>query len=79
MSEVSAAAGQVGAPISVATFLDSLPEEEKFILTLHLLRGLTPAAIAQAIGVPPRAVESVITIGKSRLIAALNEGQMGSD
>ena len=60
---------------TIATLLDSLPEEERFILTLHMLRGLSADAIATALGVPLRAVESVITIGKSRLISALNEAK----
>jgi DNA-directed RNA polymerase specialized sigma24 family protein len=30
--------------------------------------------IAEALGVPERAVQSVITSGKSRLLSALNQG-----
>jgi DNA-directed RNA polymerase specialized sigma24 family protein len=65
-----------GQPLTVAALLEQLPEEEKFILTLHLMRGLSAAAIADALGVPHRAVASVITNGKTRLISALNPGQI---
>jgi DNA-directed RNA polymerase specialized sigma24 family protein len=74
MSSEKAFAGE---PLTVAALLEQLAEEEKFILTLHLLRGLSAEAIASALGVPLRAVESVITIGKSRLISALNSSQSG--
>jgi DNA-directed RNA polymerase specialized sigma24 family protein len=74
MSEVDQSSAQMAAPVTVAQFLESLPEEEKFILTLHLLRGLSAEVIAGALGVPHRAVESVITVGRTRLISALNPG-----
>ena len=74
MSSEKAFAGE---PLTVAALLEQLAEEEKFILTLHLLRGLSAEAIAGTLGVPLRAVESVITIGKSRLISALNSSQSG--
>jgi len=59
---------------SIGDLIAELPEEERFILQLHLVKGISPAKIADALGVSPRAVESVITAGKSRLITALNEG-----
>jgi len=54
--------------------LASLPEEERVILTMHYIKGLSNNEIATILGVPERAVESVITSGKSRLLSALNEG-----
>jgi len=36
---------------------------------------MSPEEIAQTLGVPERAVQSVITSGKSRLLSALNPGQ----
>ena len=59
---------------SIGELIAELPEEERFILDLHLVKGIPANKIAEALGVPPRAVESVITSGKSRLITALNQG-----
>jgi RNA polymerase sigma factor (sigma-70 family) len=59
----------------IADLLASLPEEERFILSMHYLKGLSPKEIAQTLGVPERAVASVITSGKARLLSALNEGK----
>jgi RNA polymerase sigma factor (sigma-70 family) len=59
---------------AISELLASLPEEERIILTMHYIRGLSAEQIANALGVPERAVTSVITIGKSRLLSALNQG-----
>jgi len=56
---------------TLAEVLTELPEEERIILTMHLLRGLTAPEIANLIGVPERAVQSLISSGKSRLSALL--------
>ena len=56
---------------TLAEVLSELPEEERIILTMHLLRGLTAPEIANLIGVPERAVISLISSGKSRLSALL--------
>jgi DNA-directed RNA polymerase specialized sigma24 family protein len=56
---------------TLAEVLKELPEEERIILTMHLLRGLTAPEIANLIGVPERAVISLISSGKSRLSALL--------
>jgi len=56
---------------TLAEVLSELPEEERIILTMHLLRGLTAPEIANLIGVPERAVQSLISSGKSRLSALL--------
>ena len=54
---------------TLAEVLAGLPEEERIILTMHLLRDLTATEIAELIGVPERAVSSLIASGKSRLSA----------
>jgi DNA-directed RNA polymerase specialized sigma24 family protein len=56
---------------TLAEVLGELPEEERIILTMHLLRGLAAPEIANLIGVPERAVLSLISSGKSRLSALL--------
>jgi DNA-directed RNA polymerase specialized sigma24 family protein len=56
---------------TLAEVLTELPEEERIILTMHLLRGLAVPEIANLIGVPERAVQSLISSGKSRLSALL--------
>ena len=58
----------------LSELLASLPEEERFILTMHYIRSMSAKEIAEALGVPERAVQSVITSGKSRLLSALNQG-----
>jgi RNA polymerase sigma factor (sigma-70 family) len=60
---------------ALSELLSSLPEEERFILTMHYIRSMTAKEIAETLGVPERAVQSVITSGKSRLLSALNQGQ----
>ncbi|MFM2160458.1 MAG: hypothetical protein RLY39_989 [Actinomycetota bacterium] len=59
---------------ALSELLASLPEEERFILTMHYIRSMSAKEIAEALGVPERAVQSVITSGKSRLLSALNQG-----
>jgi RNA polymerase sigma factor (sigma-70 family) len=56
---------------TLAEVLSELPEEERIILTMHLLRGLSAPEIANLIGVPERAVQSLISSGKSRLSTLL--------
>jgi len=58
----------------LSDLLASLPEEERIILSMHYLKSMSEAQIAKTLGVPERAVSSVITSGKSRLISALNKG-----
>lgn len=59
---------------ALSELLASLPEEERFILTMHYIRSMSAEEIAEALGVPERAVQSIITSGKSRLLSALNQG-----
>jgi len=58
-------------PQSIAELLASLPEEERAILTMHYLKGLSVETIAGALGVPERAVASVIASGRSKILSAL--------
>jgi len=58
-------------PSTLAQVLASLPEEERIILTMHYLRSMSPADIAESLLVPVRSVEAVIASGKARLSALL--------
>ena len=53
---------------TLAQILAALPEEQRFILTLHYVKGLSQKEIAKTLGVPERAVSTVIVSGKSRLL-----------
>jgi RNA polymerase sigma factor (sigma-70 family) len=61
----------MGAPKTLAEVLAALPEEERIILTLAYLRGMSAVEIATLLGVPPKSVEAVISSGKARLTAEL--------
>ena len=56
---------------TLADLLASLPEEERFILTLYYLRSKSSSEIAALLSVPERAVIAVIESGKSRLTGQL--------
>jgi RNA polymerase sigma factor (sigma-70 family) len=56
---------------TLAELLASLPEEQRIILTAHYLRGKSSAEIAAMLGVPQKAVETVIALGKAELLKAL--------
>ncbi|NBU57130.1 MAG: sigma-70 family RNA polymerase sigma factor [Actinobacteria bacterium] len=55
----------------MAELLASLPEEERFILTLHYLRSKSSSEIAELLSVPEKSVIVVIESGKKRLTAFL--------
>jgi RNA polymerase sigma factor (sigma-70 family) len=61
----------MAAPKTLAEVLEALPEEERIILTLSYLRGMSPGQIATLLNVPEKSVEAVITSGKARLTAQL--------
>jgi DNA-directed RNA polymerase specialized sigma24 family protein len=61
----------VSNPQTLAQLLASLPEEERFILTLHYLRSKSGAEIAELLSVPEKSVIAVIESGKKRLTAFL--------
>ena len=52
---------------TLAELLASLPEEERFILSLHYVKGMPTIEIAQTLGVPNKVVGAVIERGKWRL------------
>jgi RNA polymerase sigma factor (sigma-70 family) len=56
---------------TLADAIASLPEEERIILTMHYLKGMSAAQIASMLGVPERSVEAIIKQGKARLSALL--------
>ncbi len=57
---------------TIAELINTLPEEERLILTLHLVRMISAAKIAEKLGVPERAVITVIASGRSRLIGLIS-------
>ena len=57
---------------SLAELLASLPDEERFILSLHYVKGMDTVQIAVTLDVPQKAVVSVIEQGKRRLLTALD-------
>jgi DNA-directed RNA polymerase specialized sigma24 family protein len=57
---------------SLAELLASLPDEERFILSLHYVKGMDTVQIAVTLNVPQKAVVSVIEQGKKRLLTALD-------
>jgi RNA polymerase sigma factor (sigma-70 family) len=61
----------MAAPKTLAEVLNALPEEERIILTLSYLRGMTAGQIASLLQVPEKSVEAVIASGKARLTAEL--------
>jgi RNA polymerase sigma factor (sigma-70 family) len=61
----------MAAPKTLAEVLAALPEEERIILTLSYLRGMSSSQIAALLHVPEKSVEAVIASGKARLTAQL--------
>jgi RNA polymerase sigma factor (sigma-70 family) len=58
---------------TLSQLLQGLPEEERFILTLHYIKGRTSQEIADALGVPLRAVDSMINSGKARILGVITK------
>ena len=56
---------------TLAELLESLPEEQRIILSAHYLNGKSANEIADTLGVPVRAIENVIAAGKAHLLRAL--------
>ena len=61
-----------GSAKTIAELIATLPEEERLILTLHLVNMISTTEIAEKLGVPERAVSSVIASGRSRLIGLIS-------
>jgi DNA-directed RNA polymerase specialized sigma24 family protein len=57
---------------TLAELLATLPEEERFILSLHVVKGIPVEEIAKKLGVPHKSVLAVVEMGKRRLFAALD-------
>jgi DNA-directed RNA polymerase specialized sigma24 family protein len=57
---------------TLADLLATLPDEERFILTLHYVKGIPVQEIAEKLGVPHKSVLAVVDMGKKRLFAALD-------
>lgn len=53
-------------------FIDSLPEEERIVLTLYYIKRYSIAEISAKIGAPERAISTVLTSGRMRMSSALN-------
>ena len=68
MSERSPFSGETQSQL-----FEGLPEEERFILTLHYIKGRTSQEIADALGVPLRAVDSMISSGKARILGVITK------
>lgn len=61
-----------GDHLTLAQLIAALPEEERVILTLYFGKNLSISQIAGKIGVPERAVVSVLISGRARIQGALN-------
>jgi DNA-directed RNA polymerase specialized sigma24 family protein len=61
---------------TIAEIIATLPQEERMILTLHLVNMISATEIAEKLGVPERAVVSVIALGRSRLIGLISLGDL---
>ena len=59
---------------TIAELIATFPEEERLILTLHLVNMISATEIAEKLGVPERAVASVIISGRTRLIGLISKG-----
>lgn len=55
----------------LATVIAGLPEEERAVLLLHYVRGKSTAEIAELLGVPERAVVSVLASGRAKVASVL--------
>jgi RNA polymerase sigma factor (sigma-70 family) len=56
---------------TLAQLLANLPEEERIIMTLHYVKAMSTAEIADLLHVPERSVIAVIASGRSKLTTAL--------
>jgi len=58
-------------PQTLSDALASLPEEERIILSMHYLKSMSSAQIAEILHVPERSVQVIMRQGKARLSAFL--------
>jgi RNA polymerase sigma factor (sigma-70 family) len=57
----------MGASQTIGDLIASLPEEERIILTLHYLRGMSGEEIAELLKVPQKSVVVLLESGKRRI------------
>ena len=53
-------------------FIDSLPEEERIVLTLYYIKRYSIEEISTKIGAPERAITAVLLSGRMRMSSAFN-------
>jgi RNA polymerase sigma factor (sigma-70 family) len=58
--------------LTLSEFIDSLPEEERVVLTLYFVKRCSVPEIAARIGVPERAISAVLASGRARMSAVFN-------
>ncbi|MFM8752154.1 MAG: sigma-70 family RNA polymerase sigma factor [Actinomycetota bacterium] len=58
--------------LTLREFLDSLPEEERVVLTLYFVKQITTREIATKLGVPERSIAAVLASGRARMSEAFN-------
>lgn len=58
--------------LTLSEFLDSLPEEERVVLTLYFVKRISTTEIASKLGVPERAISAVLATGRARMSSVFN-------
>ena len=58
--------------LTLSEFLDSLPEEERVVLTLYFVKRISTTEIASKLGVPERAISVVLATGRARMSSVFN-------
>ena len=58
--------------LTLREFLDSLPEEERVVMTLYFVKRISTSEIATKLGVPERAISAVLASGRARMSSAFN-------
>jgi len=53
-------------------FIDSLPEEERIVLTLYYIKRYSIEEISAKIGAPERSIRMVLASGRMRMSSAFN-------
>jgi RNA polymerase sigma factor (sigma-70 family) len=53
-------------------FIDSLPEEERIVLTLYYIKRYSIEEISAKIGAPERSITVVLASGRMRMSSAFN-------
>ncbi|NBN91307.1 MAG: sigma-70 family RNA polymerase sigma factor [Actinobacteria bacterium] len=53
-------------------FINSLPEEERIVLTLYFVKRYSIEEISAKIGAPERSVKAVLSSGRMRMSSAFN-------